>query len=81
MIGLADKGVHERKREVDGQFVYHQSWLLEIAVRFRADVRLISVDNAIVSKWEALGDEQPDSSPGGVIVSVPPAARDDEDDR
>lgn len=72
-IGFADKHVHEHKNEVDGQFVYHESRLRVIEVRFKDDVHMSSTDNAIAETWEVIGDKQPDPAPGGVIVSVLPA--------
>lgn len=44
--------------------------LLSIAVRFKADVRLRSLDDNVAATREAFGDERLDRSPGAVLVSV-----------
>lgn len=40
MIGLPEKCVHDRKREVDRLFVYHERQLASIAFLLRSDVGL-----------------------------------------
>lgn len=57
--------------------MYHKCRLPTTRVQFRVDVHLSSIDDAIAATWEVLGDEQPDSSPGGDNVSVTPAAGDE----
>lgn len=74
VTGLAEKCVHERKREIDGQFLYHGHRLPAVAVKFQADVRLSSIEIAMVANREALGEKQLDPYPSGVILSVLPAA-------
>lgn len=49
IIALADKRVHESKREADGRFVYHERWLPAIAVRIKPEVGLSSFDDAITA--------------------------------
>lgn len=63
VIGLAEKRLHDRNRESDDQFLYHESRLSAIAAGVRADVRLSSIYDATVVAWEALGGKQLDSSP------------------
>lgn len=46
----------ERRREVDGQFVYHKRPLLAISVGFNAEVRQGSIRDAIAATQEVLRD-------------------------
>lgn len=75
---MADESVHERKREADSQFIYHEGPLPAILVRYKADVCLSSIDDAILATRKVFGDEQPDPSPSDIIVSVPTAVGDQE---
>lgn len=68
VIGFPDKCLHERKREVDGQFMCHERWISSIAVCFKADIRLSSLNDAVVRAGEALSDQDPDPSSVGVVV-------------
>lgn len=70
VIGLADMRVHESKREVERQVVYHECRPLEITLQFNADAFQRSLEEAIVGARDTLGDDQPEKSSGGVIVSV-----------
>lgn len=54
--------------------------LAPIADRIRADVRLSSIDEAMAANREGLCDEQLVPCLSGIIVSVPPAAGDEEND-
>lgn len=78
VIGEADKRVHESKLEVGGQLMYHERSLPAIAVRFKSNVRLRSIDDAIVVAWQALGAEQPARYHDGTFVYVTLATGDDE---
>lgn len=60
--------------------MYHKCQLPAISVPFRAEVRLNSIDDAFVETRVDLVDEQPDLCPGGVIMSLLPAAGEDEGD-
>lgn len=80
LIGLADKRVHNRKRQVDGHFVYHEYRLPSIAVCFQADVRLTSLDDGVVANGEEFGDERPDPSSAGIFMLAPTATGDDKGD-
>lgn len=71
---MAGKRVHERKREFELQFVYHERWLPVIAVQLKANVPSRRIDNAIAATEEALGDKQPDPSLAGDTTSISPAA-------
>lgn len=77
VIGQADNQMHEGNRELSGPCVYHERPVLAVPVRFRADLRFCSIEDGVAATREALFDEQPDLSPGGVIVSVPTKARDE----
>lgn len=80
MIGLADKRVHKRKQKVEGRFAYHERLLPFIAVHFKSYDQRSSLDDAVMVTREAVGNEHPDPSPGGVLVSAPTVAGDDEGD-
>lgn len=67
VIGLTDEQGHERKWEIDGQFVYHERLLTAIGVCFKAEVLLSSIDEDFTATWEILGDEQPPWSPDGLL--------------
>lgn len=77
MIGWAEKCVHQHKREVEGRFDYHERRLPSIAVRFRSDVRLSSLDDAVETTGEVFGDEYLDCSPDFFVVSIPKVPGDD----
>lgn len=49
MIGLLEKVGHERKRQVEDQFVYHECRLSSIAARFKSDIQLIGLDEAVIA--------------------------------
>lgn len=70
VIALANKHVRKRNRELDRQFIYHKHCLSAIAVLFKADGRLSSLDDALAATRERLGDERPDLTPIGLVVSV-----------
>lgn len=54
---------------MDRTFVLHARGFPAIAVRFKADVCLLFIDDAITTTREALGDEHVALSLGWVIVS------------
>lgn len=60
--------------------MYHRLLLPSIAARFKFDVSLSSVDDAVVVTQEAFGDDRQESSFGGVFVSDPPGTGDHEGD-
>lgn len=68
---MADKRRHERKWEVNGWPFFHERQLPSIAVRFKSNVRLNSLDDAVTAPRDSFGDEHPNHSPGGVVGSVP----------
>lgn len=59
--------MHERQREVDGRFIYHELRLLSIAARFKSDAPLSGRDDAVTATQEAFGDKCPEPSPGGIV--------------
>lgn len=69
---MEDKHVSENEWVVDVQFVYHKCCLLEIPARFKAEIRLNTTDGVIAETRDALGEEQPASSTGGVTGSILP---------
>lgn len=71
--------VHEPKRDLDRQFAYLERWIPAIAVLFKADVLLCSTDEVFLVTQDVWGDKHLDWSPGGVIVSVPIVAGDEEE--
>lgn len=73
--------MHELKREVDRQLVYHERWLPPISVLFNADFRLSSLHDAVAATREELGNERMDPSPGGIFVLTPKVTGDLEGDR
>lgn len=62
-IGFAKKPVPEWKWEIDGQFVYQKRWLPDIAIHFKAGVRLRSIEDHITATWKTLFGEQPHMFP------------------
>lgn len=65
---------------VDNRLVYHDRLLPFIAVHFKSDPRLCSLDDAVTATEEVFGDERSDPSPGAVVVSVRSVACDNESD-
>lgn len=63
VIGFADKLLQVGKPEVDSQFLHHERGLALNAVRFKADVCLSRIHDAIVAARAAVGDEKLDPSP------------------
>lgn len=80
MISFAEKRLDKRKREVDCRFVYHERLLWSISVHFKSDIRMSNIGDTITDTQEAFGDEHVVPSRGGVIITVPTAAGDDEGD-
>lgn len=80
VIGLADESVPKRKWEVDGLVVYHECRLPFIAARFKYDVCLRSLDDAVTATQETFGDQRPDSSPDWIGVSASKVFGDEEGD-
>lgn len=70
LIGLADRRVQEREREVKDLFVHHEQLLSCSAVRSKPDIQLSSFDDAVASARIWFGDDLPDPSPGFVVESV-----------
>lgn len=77
---MADKHVHKRKPEVEDRLFYHERRLPPIAVRFKYDFLLSSLDEAVTATREAFGYECLNPPPGGVVLSAPTAAGDHEGD-
>lgn len=73
---LEDKCWHECKWVVDGN-AYR---LPEIAVHFKADVCLGSIDNDIAKTRDVSGDEYQAPSPTAVIMSILPPPGEDKGD-
>lgn len=69
MIGLENKGVYKCKQEGHCRFVYHERQFPSIAVRFKSDICLSSIDDAVTAIWEGFGDNLPHHSPGGAVIS------------
>lgn len=69
-LWLAYKLVQECKRDVNGEFLYHELRSSSIAVRFKANVRLSSLDYAVAATQKVLGSEHPNPSPAGAVLSV-----------
>lgn len=80
IIALVDKQAHELKRESGDQFVYQEHWLPSIMYLFQTEVRFCSIEKGVAATWEALGDQQQNSSFTGVIVSARTVDCDDEGD-
>lgn len=72
--------MHERKREVDGLVLYHEHRLQSIAVCFKSDVQLGTLDDAVTGTPDTFGDERPEPSPGSVVESVPTVSGDEKGD-
>lgn len=70
----------ERKREGDGQFFYHERWLLFIAAEFKSDLRLSSSYDGVTATREEFSDDCPEASFSGVAESVSTGAWDDKGD-
>lgn len=77
---LTDRGMHERKWEVGGQFVFYGRGLPGMVVHFKADLRLRTITNTIATTRESLSGRQTSPSPSGIFVSVLPHSGDDEGD-
>lgn len=67
---LNGKRLQGSDREADDCFVYHKICLLSIAVCFKCDVWLSSLDEAVETTQETFGDEGLESPLGGAVVSV-----------
>lgn len=80
VIPLDDNRVHERRREVEGRFAYHNCRLLPNAGRFKFGVWLSSLDDTITETGEGCGNERRDPSLGGVAIETPTAAGDNKGD-
>lgn len=69
VISSAEKFVTKLKRELEAWFVHHKRPLSSIVGCFKSDERLKSLGGASMATWEAFGDECPESSRDGVVVS------------
>lgn len=58
--------------------MHHEGLLLEIMIRFKADVHSSKIEGAIVENGVVLGEEWPALSLGGVVVTVQLATGDHE---
>lgn len=76
LIGLAGRRVHDQKREGYVLFEYNKCQLLFIAVCFKADIRLSSLDHAIAGTQQVFGGKLTYPSSDGVAVSGQTAASD-----
>lgn len=55
MTDLEDKRVGKHKREVYGQFEYHERWLPSVAMCYQSDALLRILDEAVESTREQFG--------------------------
>lgn len=79
-IRLADKDIHERKRESDGQIVYFKSGVWSISASSITDVCLNIIDDGIAAIREALDDEQLVLYRRAVLTWIPPESGDNKED-
>lgn len=80
VVSLAEKPRHEHKQEAVGWFFYHERWLSPIAVWFKSNVQLRTLEDAVAATREAVSEEHQNTSFGGVALSVLTGAGNDKDD-